>query len=243
MRTDWNFCPTPVNTVLTLIALFAFICLGIWQMDRGSQKRQIHDAFIVAQAAPPMKFSDILASGFSNKEIALRNVTLSGRFDKSTTFVLDNQVVSGIAGYHILTGFSISGSERAVLINRGWVPAGDDRNVIDPIITPSDYIELTGRLLFPEDNWFIDENFAEQLSNGIYRILEINIEKISADSKTNFLPFIILLDAEMGAGFTRKWPIPDSNEMRHQGYAFQWFMMALVVMVIYVSVNLKKITE
>jgi surfeit locus 1 family protein len=241
MRTNWNFRPEPVNTVLTIIALSAFICLGMWQTDRASQKRQIYDTFLLAQAVPPMEYSDILATGLSGKEIALRNITLSGKFVNNATYLLDNQVVGGIAGYQILSGFSISGSKRPVLINRGWIPAGDDRNVISPIKTPTDYIDITGRLIFPEDNWFIDENAAERLSNGIVRILEINVEKISADTKLNYLPFIILLDAEIRGGFDRKWPMPKSNELRHQGYAFQWFLMALAVLIIYLCTNLKKI--
>lgn len=240
MITNWNFCPGPVNTVLTIIALFAFICLGMWQTDRASQKSQIYDTFVAAQSAPPLKYSDLLAIGLSNQEIALRNVTLSGKFDNKATYLLDNQVVGGIAGYYILSGFSISGSERPVLINRGWIPAGDDRNVVSPINTPTDYVDISGRLIFPEDNWFIGENAAEHLSNGFVRVLEINIEKISVDSKINYLPFIILLDVEIGGGFARKWPMPKGSEMRHQGYAFQWFLMALAVLIIYVCTNLKK---
>jgi len=243
MSTNWSFRPRPVNTVLTIIALFAFVCLGMWQADRASQKSQMYDTYVAAQGAPPMKYSDLLAAGLSNKEIALRNVTLSGKFDNNATYLLDNQVVGGVAGYHILSGFSISGSERPVLINRGWVPAGEDRNVVGPINAPTDIIDITGRLILPEDNWFIDENTVERLSNGIVRILEINIEKISVDSKINYLPFIILLDVEIGDGFARKWPMPKSSELRHQGYAFQWFLMALAVLIIYVCTNLKKITE
>ena len=53
-------------------------------------------------------------------------------------------------------------------------------------------------------------------------------------------PFIIRLDQQQPHGFLRDWPVVSMPPARHYGYAVQWFSMALVVFLIFISLNLKK---
>jgi surfeit locus 1 family protein len=52
---------------------------------------------------------------------------------------------------------------------------------------------------------------------------------------------IILLDAGVPDGFERKWrPALGFGPERHLGYAVQWFAFALVAIVMFVALNLKR---
>jgi surfeit locus 1 family protein len=52
---------------------------------------------------------------------------------------------------------------------------------------------------------------------------------------------IVLLDAAAPDGFERKWrPALGFGPERHLGYAIQWFAFALVAVVIFVAVNLRR---
>jgi len=56
-------------------------------------------------------------------------------------------------------------------------------------------------------------------------------------------PRIVLLDAGAPEGFERKWrPALGFGPERHLGYAIQWFAFALVAMVIFVAVNLRRVS-
>jgi surfeit locus 1 family protein len=53
---------------------------------------------------------------------------------------------------------------------------------------------------------------------------------------------IILLDAGAPDGFERKWrPSLGFGPERHLGYAIQWFAFALVAVVLFIAVNLRRV--
>jgi len=55
---------------------------------------------------------------------------VQGVFDDAHTILLDNRVMNGVAGYHVLSPLRIAGSELAILVNRGWLAAGRSRERI-----------------------------------------------------------------------------------------------------------------
>ena len=54
------------------------------------------------------------------------------------------------------------------------------------------------------------------------------------------LPYVLRMDPESPAGFTRRWKEPGTGEERNLGYAFQWFAMAIAIFVIYLILNFKR---
>jgi surfeit locus 1 family protein len=54
-------------------------------------------------------------------------------------------------------------------------------------------------------------------------------------------PVVVLLDPESNAGgFTREWSRLNAGIAVHQGYAFQWFMLAVGLVVIYFFMSLRR---
>jgi surfeit locus 1 family protein len=54
-----------------------------------------------------------------------RKVTVTGQYDSSQQVALRNQAHEGTWGVNLLTPLKIAGSDKAILVNRGWIP-GDD---------------------------------------------------------------------------------------------------------------------
>jgi surfeit locus 1 family protein len=53
-----------------------------------------------------------------------------------------------------------------------------------------------------------------------------------------------LLDASDGHGFVRDWrPVYGVTPDKHRAYAMQWFTLALVLLLIYIGVNSKRISD
>ena len=48
------------------------------------------------------------------------------------------------------------------------------------------------------------------------------------------------MDNDTKHGFVRKWPKYDAKVGMHIGYSIQWFAFALIVLVTYLGVNIKK---
>jgi surfeit locus 1 family protein len=53
-------------------------------------------------------------------------------------------------------------------------------------------------------------------------------------------PVVVLLDPDSAGGFTRDWSRLDAGISVHQGYAFQWFMLAAALASIYLFMSLRR---
>jgi surfeit locus 1 family protein len=51
------FAPKPIPLITTIILVPVFISLGLWQLDRAEQKREVDSSVREAQSKSPLKFS------------------------------------------------------------------------------------------------------------------------------------------------------------------------------------------
>ena len=238
----WQFTPNLWPSVATLVILPVLLALGFWQLDRADQKRTIHTEFLQHQADEIIDLNSAHSLRVNKNEMMWRNVKVSGQFETSMQVLLDNQVVNSVAGYYVYTPFQLMNEDAWVLVNRGWLAAGNDRNVspdfgevenTDTEITGvAKDVPLTGILLGDEK--------IEQMSEDVFRVQRINLQEIEELVEHDLLPYVIRLHAGSANGYHRNWRLPGSGEERHLGYAFQWFAMAAVLLIIYIVVNLKK---
>ncbi|MDQ3702541.1 MAG: SURF1 family protein [Chloroflexota bacterium] len=115
---------------LYVVAICAGLAsLGGWQLDRLAGRRA-RSADLAAQlTAPPVVLTaGTLGAGGADAsrlppELAYRRVVARGTFDYAQELALVNQVWDGRLGFHLITPLVLEGSDRAVLVDRGWVPA------------------------------------------------------------------------------------------------------------------------
>jgi surfeit locus 1 family protein len=73
------------------------------------------------------------------------------------------------------------------------------------------------------------------------------VQQLQLDSLGQLLgvrlePLILLLDKQDEFGFIRDWkPVYGATPDKHKAYAVQWFTLAVVLLMIYVGVNSKRI--
>src|SRR5690606_32248734 len=81
---------------------------------------------------------------------AYRPVRLRGRWLPQHNVFLDNRQMDGRVGFFLVTPLRLSGSERAVLVQRGWVPRDfQDRQRVPEVSTPAGDVDVLGRLAPP----------------------------------------------------------------------------------------------
>jgi surfeit locus 1 family protein len=236
---NYRFRPKLIPTLATLLVLPLLINLGLWQSNKADHKQAMQDIYnqrgdstVVQIGSEPVNLESIRFS----------RVVVRGYFEPAYQILLDNQIYHGQAGYHVITPLHINGSNMRILVNRGWVPIGENRNNLPVIETPNGEVEVSGFAYDPSGKYL--ELAHEVGKQGDWQKVWQNLELKRYQSLVPF-PFhtvSILLDpASVSGGFVRDWPKPAARIEVNRGYAIQWYLMSIALVVIYLVTNIKKI--
>lgn len=141
--------------MLTLVALAlipAMVWLGFWQLDRHGQRVERNELIAASLAAPAVPMAELTSpGGVPAGADRFRPVTARGEYDASREVLARNRSSpDGALGYHVLTPL-LREDGAAVLVNRGWVPAGDDLTRTPEVpAPPRGEVTVTGRLMRDE---------------------------------------------------------------------------------------------
>jgi len=228
-------------TLATLALLPLMIGLGLWQLDRAAQKQRLQAEYDRRQQEPAVQLVSALEHA---EDLRFRRVIARGRYEPEHQVFIDNRVHRGRAGYHVLTPLRMGGGSVRVLVNRGWVPLGQDRAVLPVFETPEAMVEVTGLAVVPQTKGF-HLGGAKPSGDGwqpVWQYLDLDVFQDSVAFPLQ--PVVILLDPDSAnGGFVRQWARLDAGIATHQGYAFQWFMLAVTLAAIYILLNTRKINH
>jgi surfeit locus 1 family protein len=229
----------PAYFVCYLLMMVLLCSLGMWQLRRADEKTLLIQQ---RQAAGNKNIVDL------NKiptpmllDLEYQHITVEGVFDVEHQLLIDNQVRNGKAGFFVLTPYFLNGSNKAVLVNRGWVPMTADRKVEADITLAENDEKLSGRVNhfpsvglklagadIPTENWPV-----------IVQI--VNTAIIEDRLGYSLLDFQIEMDATESYGFNRNWiDVSLMPPEKHVAYAVQWFGLALTLTVLSAWLSYKK---
>lgn len=223
-------------TLLTLIALTAFVGLGRWQWQRGEAKQAVWAEYERAAGAEP------LGSRAFDELPRFAHVSVTGHFEPWHQFILDNLSHAGKPGYEVLTPFVLTDSRR-ILVNRGWVPFTGFRDRLPDVgLRDPGEISLTARVDELPSGGLASGRAPPPTGNGWPKLTSFPTH---ADLQTALgMPVqrrILLLDPQNPHGYVREWTPPGLPPDRHFSYAIQWWGFALVLLVLYFGLNLRKV--
>jgi surfeit locus 1 family protein len=234
-----EFAPPAWSVALAALGLAVFVSLGYWQLGRAHEKQALFDAFMQGSQ------DTVDASGLGFDELArYQHVRLRGAYDATRQILLDNMPsVTGRPGFRVLTPFERADGRGWVLVDRGWVPLGATREDLPDVTVGVREREVSGILdVLPIPGMRVGPAAAPG-SEGWPRVLLFPTEAdVESALGIDVEPRIVLLDAGAPDGFERKWrPALGFGPERHLGYAIQWFAFALVAMVIFIALNLRRV--
>lgn len=233
-----RFRPRVGPTFLTLLLVALFIKLGLWQLHKAEAKQTLQAQLDRYSTQPPVALPERIENP---AEWRYRNVKLIGTYDPRYQILLDNQVDNERAGYHVLTPLKITGSERYILVNRGWIPASAQHSEIPKISTPTAPVEVEGSLWLPSDKIYA---LAAPLETAHWQSVWQNLDMPRYMKSVPFTlyPVVVRLNAKStAAGFVRNWPRPSERIETHLGYAYQWFGFAAAAVAIYLFSCFRKV--
>ena len=209
-----------------LLLLLLVLSLGVWQIDRGYNKKELENTFLERQSQPvkEIKYNEFLESDL------YRNVVLEGKYLEKI-FFLDNRIHNGKPGLKVFSPFETT-NNNLVLVSRGWIEL-EDRSKLPLINTTKNVLKIQG-VLRPESQDFVLEN--EEMNNRNNPIL---LQTVNLSELSNFLgkplsPYILELSELSESAFVKTWQPINLSSFRHFGYAVQWFGLAVVLIVGYV---------
>ncbi len=237
------------TTLLVIAAVIVMIRLGLWQLDRLDQRRAFNARVEEQLAQSALEISEEnLRADLYNMEY--REAIVLGEYDHDRQVVLRNQDWQGRLGVHLLTPLIVQGSDRAIMVNRGWIPYEDfeagklsqfDENglvEVNGVIRRSqtkpriggraDQIPAEGEPPLQAWNWINVGGIAGQLP---YELLPVYLQG-SPEPSRDQMPYRTQLELDLSEG-------------SHLGYAFQWFTFALILAIgypIYVSREEKRLS-
>lgn len=234
----YRFRPSRWPTLVVLLLLPFLLALGFWQLDRAEQKRQWLAGIEAGRGQPPL---DLNAVQPAYETAAHRRAVATGRYDPAHQVLLDNQVRDQRWGYLVLTPLRLQGTDLAVLVDRGWVPAPADRKQLPDLAVEDALTAIRGDVdLGPSLGLKLGEAISDE--SWPLRIQYLDYEALSQRLPYRILPYLIRLDPAEAQGYRRDWePVVPMGPSTHIGYAVQWFGLAIALFVIYVVVNTKRV--
>lgn len=235
------FKPSLLPSIVTALLLYIMISLGLWQLDRAEYKGNLQSIIEMRSQQPPINIDEVNTQA-EQADWLYQPVTINGQYDNQHSLLLDNQVHSMQAGYHVYTPFKLTGNS-AILVNRGWVKQTASRQQLPPIPVIEDAIRLDG-YLNSEPYTGISLGDRQQAYADFPAIVQ-SIDLNTLQTKLNYqlLPMVLVINQPQQSAFTILPIKINMNSEKHQAYAFQWFALCVALLVIYITVNSKRISQ
>ena len=208
------------------VFLALFVSLGMWQLDRADQKKALLAQYRIE--GPYTRPADLA------KLHEFDRIEVFGHYLGDRQVLIDNIPMEGRLGYFVITPFKTSTGEPPLLVNRGWV-AREAPNAATPAADlgiDAEYRTIRGIVShLPRVGLRPGEAFEGERGWPRVAVFPSN-EEIAAELGEPVLPGALLLSPEAEDGFLRHWEPDVSGPSMHYSYAFQWFALAVAVVVI-----------
>lgn len=220
-------------TLAALAGVALTVALGNWQLGRGNDKAAFAQRIQTANRDAVIELSKTEVRA---DDVAWRRIEVRGRFEPKYAIFIDNRILHGVVGYHVVMPLRIAGGERYVLVNRGWVAGTSSRGTLPHINTPAEALQIVGLATVPSKRYL---ELSSQVAEGnVWQ--NLTLERFRAAVSIPLQPVVIQQENEIADGLKREWSAPDLGIDKHYAYAFQWFAMAVAILIIYLVCSVRK---
>ena len=231
-----RFRPRVLPTLAAIAAVVVCVAAGNWQQARMRAKEALGGQLAAATQSEPIVLASLPASA-DWPSLRYRPVEATGEYLPNQQILIDNKVVAGRAGFHVVTPLALADG-RYVLVNRGWVAQGRTRARLPDVPPPRGTVSVRGRIATPPTGYF-----ELQREDGAGPVRQnLDLARFAAATGISVLPAIIEATATPvpDDGLIRDWPAPDFGIETHRIYMMQWYAFALVVVFLWFWLNRPK---
>jgi surfeit locus 1 family protein len=198
-----------------------FVRLGVWQLDRRHERRDLNDQVSTQLRHAPVPIRELLG----DPNAPNRRATVDGTPDVANEIVVTGRSRNGSPGVHILTPFRLPGRDTAILVNRGWVYSADaatiDLNRWRE--TRNNFTGFTQRLPNPEPVG------AQASGRAIRQLSEKRIAQLLPYPIHDL--YLVARDSAGAENVPVRLDPPLLSDGPHLSYAIQWFAFAAIALI------------
>lgn len=214
---------------VAIAVVFAIACayLSHWQFSRNEERERQLTLIAANYDSDPVALRDALgADGSFDRSDQWQPVTLTGTYLAEDTVLARNRAHGGTAAFEVLVPFETT-EDDVFLIDRGWVPPGDDQPDPDHIpAPPAGEVTLIARLMPGEQL----RNTNQSAPEG--QVPTINLPLVAEETGLENLITSAygLMASEDPAPETRPHALesPSEDPGPHLSYAIQWILFAVM---------------
>lgn len=225
------------QTLIVLAAMAVMVGLGQWQLARLEQRRAANAELLLKLQSETLV---ITGAELAETPEALedRLAVASGTYDFDREIAVQGQFSEDVPGHWLVTPLRIDGSEKAILVVRGWIPAaaGESGDWAAYNETPNQsvqgYLQKSRKMpdgsisVVPPDPvkgwWRVDIEAIQSLMP--YPLLPVALQVAPDENRARSeLPRRVAVDFDLSEG-------------SHMIYALQWYSFALIAGIVYIVV-------
>ncbi len=216
-------------TLFALVLIPVMIKLGFWQYHRHEHRVAQNELIASNLRAKPAPVTDVTSPGhLVPRSDYWRAVTATGTYDSAHEVVVRMRTSNDDkVGFHVVTPLVLADG-RVVLVNRGWVPGGDDPRAYPPP-APAGEVTVTGRLKADETSG--GSGIKDRKGLPDRQVMLINSAQQAEYLGKPVLGGYLELTAPLPAdGSPEAVAEPDHDSIGpHMAYAVQWWLFASAV--------------
>jgi surfeit locus 1 family protein len=234
-----------IGTLVVLAVAGLCVRLAFWQIDRLHQRQERNALLVQRMDARPIPLARVPRD---TTGLLYHRVELSGPLDNERTIALAGRSLRGVPGVYVLTPIMLS-AQSAVLLNRGWAPSADAATIdfdslrAQPAARGTAIIvRLPQRQGKPAPAPTVEPPAP---SSAAFRRVWFTVDPAAlrgqfpyriADYELQLLP-----DTNaVATGYPIALPLPATDQGPHLGYAIQWFSFALIALIGWFSIAIRK---
>ena len=216
-------------TTTVIVVLPLSVVAARWQWNRHLERDARNAQIAAAQAAPIAAYPGPLANGYQDSD-RYRRISAQGQFVFAEQLLVRKSVVNGSVGFNVMTPFVTDTGVRLYVI-RGWTDTPPQRTATASpvplqVVLRIDAVRPNGDMR-PNDLPAGEINWVDPLA-------------LAAGKPTS--PAVFDLVEPMVPGLV---PIPDPeiSSGPHVSYTFQWILIGLTAVVVYIRVMRRELQD
>lgn len=230
VRLSWQ--PNWGMLVFAAFFLPLTISLGFWQLSRSDEKRALLEEYQKREFSVPVDLESLDLT----RDQQYRRVLVQGHFIENRNILLENRIRHGQPGFELLSAFAPKNGTAWLWVNRGWIAGSLHRDQLPLVPNINGEVRLVGHLYRQLSKPFSvgDERWRQQWPQVVQNF---DPQWVSERIGRPGLPYMLRLDANTKGALAVDWQIVNVMPEKHTGYAVQWFLMALALVMLSVFAN------